>query len=90
MKMGRSREEHLAAWTAKTRRVGFKRRNWPVVRRLAALCAGLLLAGLAARLLGYAPALSAACWIAAAVTAAVMLIWFFDPHRFRTRPPGTF
>ena len=86
--MGRSRDEQLAAWTAETRRVGFKRRNWPVVRLLAALCTGLLLAGLAARLLGYAPALAAACWIAAAVTGAVMLIWFFDPRRFRARPPG--
>ena len=82
-------KEQLAAWTAETRRVEFERRNWPVVRRLAALCAGLLLAGLAARLLGYAPALAAACWIAAAVTGAVMLIWFFDPRRFRARPPGT-
>ena len=44
---------------------------------------------MAARLLGYAPALAAACWIAAAVTGAVMLIWFFDPRRFRARPSGT-
>jgi hypothetical protein len=88
--MGRSRDEQLAAWTAETRRVGFKRRNWLIVRRLAALCAGLLLAGLAARLLGYAPALAATCWVAAAVIGAVMLIWFFDPRRFRVRPPGTF
>lgn len=87
--MSRSREEQLAAWTAETRRVGFDRRNWPVVRRLAALCTGLLLAGLAVRLLGYAPALAAACWIAAAFTGAVMLIWFFDARRFRARPPGT-
>jgi len=83
-------KEQLAAWTAKTRQVRFERRNWPVVRRLAALCTGLLLAGLATRLLGYAPALAAACWIAAAVIGAVMLIWFFDPRRFRARPPGTF
>jgi hypothetical protein len=88
--MGRSRDEQLAAWTAETRRVGLKRRNWLIVRRLAALCAGLLLAGLAARLLGYAPALAATCWVAAAVIGAVMLIWFFDPRRFRVRPPGTF
>ncbi|MGW8192615.1 hypothetical protein [Sphingomonas sp. ABOLH] len=88
--MSGSRDEQLAAWTAETRRVGFKRRNWPVVRRLAALCAGLLLAGLAARLLGYAPALAAICWVAAAVTGAIMLIWFFDRRRFRARPPGTF
>ena len=86
--MGGPSKEQLAAWTAETRRVEFKRRNWPVVRRLAALCTGLLLAGLAARLLGYAPALAAACWIAAAVTSAVMLIWFFDPRRFRARPSG--
>ena len=88
--MGDPKEERLAAWASDTRRVGFERRNWPVVRRLAALCAGLLLAGLATYLLGYAPALAAACWIAAAVTGAVMLVWFFDPRRFRARPPGTF
>ena len=86
--MSGPREEQLAAWAADTRRVGFKRRNWPVVRRLAALCTGLLLVGLAARPLGYAPALAAACWIAAAVTGAVMLIWFFDPRRFRAQPSG--
>ena len=83
--MSGSSKEQLAAWMADTRRVGFKRRNWPVVRRLAALCTGLLLAGLAIRLLGYAPA----CWIAAVVIGAVMLIWFFDPRRFRARPSST-
>ena len=86
--MSGSRDEQLAAWTAETRRVGFKRRNWPVVRRLAALCTGLLLAGLATRLLGGAPVLATVCWIAAAITGAIMLIWFFDPRRFRARPPG--
>lgn len=86
--MGGPTEEQLAAWAADTRRVGFERRNWPVVRRLAALCTGLLLAGLATHLLGYASALTAVCWIAGAVTGAVMLIWFFDPRRFRARPPG--
>lgn len=88
--MSGSREEQLAAWAADTKRIGFERRNWPVVRRLAALCTGLQLAGLTIRLLGYAPALAAVCWIAAAVTGAIMLIWYFNPRRFRKRPPGTF
>jgi hypothetical protein len=88
--MSRPTEEQLAAWTVDTKRGRFERRNWPVVRRLAALCVGLLLAGLAANLLDYPPALTAACWIAAAVTSAVMLVWFFDPHRFKARPPSTF
>ena len=87
--MSGSREEQLAAWTAKTKRVGFRQRNWSVVRWLAALTVTLLLAGLAVSLLDYPPALAAACWVAAAVTGAVMLIWFFDPRRFRARPSGT-
>jgi hypothetical protein len=86
--MGRLDEKRLAAWAADTRRVRFERRNWPVVRRLAALCATLLLAGLAASLLDYPAALVAACWIAAAATGAVTLVWFFDPRRFKARPPG--
>jgi hypothetical protein len=83
-------KERLAAWTADTRRVRFERRNWPVVRRLAVLCAGLLLAGLASSLLDYPFVLVAACWVAAAFTGAAMLGWFFDPRRFKPRPPGTF
>ncbi len=88
--MGRPDEQQLAAWTADTRRIGFERRNWPVVRRLAALCAGLLLAGLAADLLGYPPTLAAVCWVAGAVAGTAMLVWFFDPRRFKARPPGPF
>jgi hypothetical protein len=82
--------EQLAAWASDTRRVRFARRNWPVVRRLAATCAALLLAGLAASLLDYPSALTIACWIAAAVAGTAMLIWFFDPRRFKPRPPGKF
>lgn len=83
-------KEQLAAWAADTRRVRFERRNWPVVRRLAMLCAGLLLAGLAANLLNFPSVLAVACWVVAAVTGAAMLVWFFDPRRFKPRPPGTF
>jgi hypothetical protein len=83
-------KEQLAAWTADTRRVRFERRNWSVARRLAVLCAGLLLAGLAASLLDYPPALAISCWIAAAVAGAAMLVWFFDSRRFKARPPGSF
>jgi len=82
-------KEQLAAWTAETKRVGFRQRNWSVVRWLAALAVALLLTGLAASLLDYSPALAAACWVAAAITGVAMLVWFFDPRRFRRRPPGT-
>ena len=82
-------KEQKDAWTADTRRVRFDRRNWPVVRQLAVLCAGLLLAGLVASLLNCPPALAAACWVAAAVAGTAMFVWFFDPRRFRPRPPGT-
>lgn len=81
-------QEELAAWTAETRRVGFKRRNWSVVRRLAVLAVTLLLAGLAASLLDYPPALAAACWVAGAVAGAAMLVWFFDRRRFKLRQSG--
>lgn len=82
-------KEQLAAWTTETKRVGFEQRNWSVVRRLAALAVVLLLAGLAASLLNYPPALTAACWVAAAVAGAAMLIWSYNPRRFKPRPPGT-
>ena len=82
-------KEQLAAWTAETKRAGFKQRNWPVVRRLAALAVTLLLTGLAVSLLDYPPALAAICWVAAAIASAAMLVWFFDPRRFKPRPPGT-
>jgi len=83
-------KEQLAAWTADTKRIGFARRNWPVVRRLAAVTVALLLAGLTAGLLNYPPALTAACWIAATIAGTAMLVWFFDPRRFRSRSPGPF
>lgn len=82
-------KEDLAAWTAETKRVRFEQRNWSVVRWLAALTVTLLLAGLAFSLLDYPPALAAACWVAATVAGAGMLVWFFDPRRFKRRPPGT-
>ena len=83
-------KEQLAAWTADTKRVRFARRNSPVVRRLAGLTVALLLAGLGVSLLDYPPVLTAACWVAAAIAGMAMLVWFFDPRRFKQRPPGTF
>lgn len=82
-------KEQLAAWTAETKRIGFRQRNWSVIRRLAALTVTLLLAGLAFSLLDYPPALAAACWVTATVAGAGILVWFFDPRRFKPRPPGT-
>ena len=83
-------KEQLEAWAADTRRVRFERRNWPVVRRSAALFVTLLLAGLTASLLDYPPALAAACWVAAAVTGTAILVWFLDPRRFKSRSPDRF
>ena len=86
---GPSREQ-LAAWTAETKRIGFRHRNWSVFRRLAALAVTLLLAGLAVSLMDYPPALAAACWVAATIAGAGMLVWFLDTRRFKkSRPPGT-
>lgn len=82
-------KDQLAAWTAETKRVGFRQRNWSVVRRLATLAVALLLAGLVAGLLDYPPTLAAACWVAAAIAGTAMLVWFFDRRRFKPRPPGT-
>lgn len=80
--MRRADEERLAAWTAETRRIGFVRRNWRVVRYQAGLCVGLLLAGLAADLAGLPPILTTACWIGAAISGVAMLVWMFDRRRF--------
>ncbi len=84
-----SSKEQLAAWTAETKRIGFRQRNWSVVRWLAALAVTLLLAGLAASLLDYPPVLATACWVAATVAGVAMLVWFLDPRRFKSQPPGT-
>ena len=85
--MGRQPQDQLAAWAADTRRVGFERRDWRRVRRLAAICVILLLVGLAAYFLGYPPALAIACWAGASIAGVAMLVWFRDPRRFRARPP---
>jgi O-antigen/teichoic acid export membrane protein len=80
-------QDELATWAAGTRQVGYERRNWPAVRRLAAICVILLLVGLAAHLLGLSIALVAVCGAGAAVAGVAMLIWFVDRRRFRNRPP---
>lgn len=85
--MRRPLQDELATWAAGTRQVGYERRNWPVVRRLAAACVILLLVGLAAHLLDLSIALVVVCGAGAAVTGVAMLVWFLDPRRFRIRPP---
>ena len=80
-------QDELATWAAGTRQVGYERRNWPVVRRLAAICVILLLFGLAAHLLDLSIALVVVCGAGAAVVSVTMLIWFLNPRRFRIRPP---
>ena len=79
--------DELATWAVGTRQVGYERRNWPVVRRLAAICVILLLFGLAAHLLDLSIALVVVCGAGAAVVSVTMLIWFLNPRRFRIRPP---
>ncbi len=80
--------EGLADWAAGTARAGFRRRNWPVVRRLAAATVTLLLAGLLAEYFAGSPGLAVACWAGAAVTGAAMLVWFVDRRRFVERTPA--
>lgn len=85
--MRRPLQDELATWAAGTRQVGYERRNWPMIRRLAATCVILLLVGLAAHLLDLSIALVVVCGAGAAVTGVAMLVWFLDPRRFRIRPP---
>ncbi len=85
--MRRPSQDELATWAAATRQVRYERRNWPVVRRLAAMCVILLLVGLAAYLLDLSIALVVICGAGAAAAGVAMLVWFLDPRRFRIRPP---
>lgn len=85
--MRRPSQDELATWAADTRQVSYERRNWRVVRRLAAICVILLLVGLAAHLLDLSVALVAICGAGAAVAGVTMLVWFLDPRRFRIRSP---
>lgn len=85
--MRRPSQDELATWAAGTRQGGYERRNWPVVRRLAAICVILLLVGLAAHLLDLSIALVVGCGAGAAVASVAMLVWFLDPRRFRIQPP---
>ena len=80
--------EGLTDWAAGTARAGFRRRNWPVVRRLAAATVTLLLVGLPAEHVAGSPGLATACWAGAAVTGAAMLVWFVDRRRFVERTPA--
>jgi hypothetical protein len=83
--MGRPTDEQMRAWKADTQASEFKVRNWPVVRRWAALCVVLMLAGLAGHVLAFPRALVLACWAGAAIAGGTMLRWFFD-KRYRTNP----
>ena len=73
---------------AETRRGGFRRRNWPVVRSLAAVSAGLLLASLAAELLLGSRELTIVSTVGAALSGAAMLVYFLDQRLFVERPPA--
>ena len=79
--------ERLTDWAAGTARAGFRRRNWPVVRRLAAATVTFLLVGLRSEYLPGLSGLAVACWAGAAVTGAAMLVWFVDRRRFVERTP---
>jgi len=78
--------ERLATWAAETRRIGFERRNWRVVRRLGGVTVGLLAGGLAADLTDTPPAVKLGCWTGAALSGAAMLVWMYDRRRFVRTP----
>jgi hypothetical protein len=86
--MERTTDERLEAWMAETRRDGFRRRNWPVVRSLAAVAIGLLLASLVAELLLGSSELAVAACAGAALSGAAMLAYFLDQRLFVERPPA--
>lgn len=85
--MALTMNERLAGWATKTRQAGYRRRNWPVVRRLAAVTVVLLLASLPAEFVFSSRALAAACWAGAAVSGVAMLAWFLDRRLFVEQPP---
>jgi hypothetical protein len=78
--------ERLAAWASETRRIGFERRDWRVVRRLGGVTVGLLAGGLAADLTEAPRAVKLSCWIGAALSGAAMLVWMYDRRRFVKTP----
>jgi len=80
--------EGLTDWAAGTARAGFRRRNWPVVRRLAAATVTLLLVGLRSEYVAGPPGLATVCWVGAAVAGTAMLVWFFDRRRFVEQTPA--
>lgn len=75
-------EEPMAQWIAVSRRSGLRRRNWRVVRRLAALTVVLLLAGLVAELAFASRVLAITCWVTAGAAGAAMLVWFRSRRLF--------
>lgn len=79
--------EQLAGWAAGTRRSGFQRRNWLVVRRLAAVTAVLMLASLPAEFALGSRTLTVACWMGAALAGAAMFAWLRDSRRFVMQSP---
>lgn len=85
--MERTTDQRLAAWADETRRDGFRRRNWPVVRRLALVSIGLLLTSLVADLLLGSRELTMASLVGAGLSGAAMLAYFLDQRLFVQRPP---
>ena len=75
-------DKQLADWLAGTKLMGFRRRNWPVMRRLGAVTAALLLVSLPAEFALGSHDMAAACWIGAAATGAEMFAWLFDRRLF--------
>lgn len=80
-------EAQQAEWIARTRQVPYNRRNWPVVRRLAAVTVTLLMVSLPAEFVLGSRTLPAACWIGAAIAGAAMFTWRGDSRLFIERPP---
>ncbi|PAX06391.1 hypothetical protein [Sphingomonas lenta] len=77
----------VAPWTRESDRQGYKRRNWPAVRRWAALCVTLMAGAVAAREALDARTLFHAFFAGAIAAGAVMLRHYLDPRLFVERPP---
>lgn len=80
-------EAQQAEWIAGTRQVPYNRRNWPVVRRLAAVTVTLLVVSLPANLVLGSRTLTTACWIGAIIAGAAMFTWRGDSRLFVERSP---
>lgn len=79
--------DRLEAEVARLRRQPLRRRNWPLVRRLGAVTAALLVASLVVGEYMRMPGFAAFTYFAAVATGAAMFIHAFDRRLFINKPP---